>query len=375
MHIRLLNPLDTPAVKALWHLSFPEDSTAFVDWFFQTRYRPDYTWGLFLEGKLLANLQAFPQRIRLRGKELAVHMIVGAATHPDARRQGHMNRLIRHVFHALHNDHAASILYPFRYSFYRQMGYATVSERILASIPTSALPLSPTHGAAPIRGESEFSTLHAIQREFCRRFDGHALPAIEDTRLRFEEFQLEGANGLLAESKEWFAYFSQKDAVCTLHHIAYTSLAALHACLLACAHVQKSERIVLPLPKMDTLYEWLPDARGFHSLEPFLMLRILNIPDFLLGMTSRFDGSITIQIHDSVSDESAQWHIESKDRQIVRVSRVAASQRPDSTLSMIDFTRWACGMVSASELAFEGVENADILAFLAPQSNYFYDMY
>ena len=375
MHIRLLEPTDTPSVKALWRISFPEDSAAFVDWFFQTRYRPENTWGVFSAGQLVANLQAIPQSLCLRGKTLPVHMIVGAATHPDARRKGHMRRLIRHVFGILRDRHPASILYPFRFSFYRQMGYATISERIWSSVPLSALPSFPVPNVHTMDSKQFFANIPNIQESFCARFDGHPLPSSDDYRFRFQEFQIEQAEGMMADSQDWYAYFSQKNSICTIHQMAYTSFYALKSCLSALAHFKQPTRILFPLPRQDSLYEWLSDARGLYSLEPFLMLRILNIPAFLTGMQCVKNDKTVIQVDDPFLETSTRWQMDCRNEQILRVTAVPFSHPADVRLSMLDFTRWACGIVSVSDLDFEGVEHAEALSFLAPQNNYFYDMY
>jgi hypothetical protein len=75
-------------------------------------------------GEAVAAASAVPMRQNVRGLVLPMAGIVGVATHPLARRQGHVRKLLIRLLGDMRDDgHHVSALYPFRSSFYERFGY------------------------------------------------------------------------------------------------------------------------------------------------------------------------------------------------------------------------------------------------------------
>ena len=73
-------------------------------------------------GDTLAAVSAIPMRQNLRGAVLPMAGVAGVATHPLARRQGHVRALLRQLLDEMRDEgHPLSALYPFRPSFYEQV--------------------------------------------------------------------------------------------------------------------------------------------------------------------------------------------------------------------------------------------------------------
>lgn len=73
----------------------------------------------------LATVSAIPMRQNLRGTVLPMAGIAAVATHPLARRQGHVRTLLTQLLAEMRDEgHLVSALYPFRPSFYARFGYA-----------------------------------------------------------------------------------------------------------------------------------------------------------------------------------------------------------------------------------------------------------
>lgn len=372
INIRMLTDSETSLVQSIWTTCFPEDSPAFIDWYFKNRYRPEQTLGLFDDHDLLANLQMVPQKIVLRGNVLPAHMIVGAATLPKAQRNGYMQMLLHAAFEQCHTNTPISILYPFRYSFYRRMGYATVSDRIIATIPSvQILPQTVDYQAIH---ENDDLHLYEIDQIFANRFASHLIHAPYQITWQNQEFSLENAIGLKDEKNTWYAWYIIKENQCQVIALAYVSLQALHEALYALKIDSQQEQVQLALPRQDAPFEWLSDPRQLLSYEPFLMLRILDIPAVLLGMHCVTQADIVITIEDNFFQNTNQtWRIVATNG---RIQLVEKSTLPsDITLSIIDFTRWITGQCSYNDLVFEGIQHAEKLNFFSPQSSYFYDMY
>jgi predicted N-acetyltransferase YhbS len=73
----------------------------------------------------LATVTAIPMRQNVRGTVFPMAGIAGVATHPLARRQGHIRTLLTQLLGEMRDEgHLVSALYPFRPSFYARFGYA-----------------------------------------------------------------------------------------------------------------------------------------------------------------------------------------------------------------------------------------------------------
>lgn len=76
------------------------------------------------DGETLAAASAIPMRQNLRGAVLPMAGVAGVATHPLARRRGHVRALIHQLLDEMRDEgHALTALYPFRPSFYERFGY------------------------------------------------------------------------------------------------------------------------------------------------------------------------------------------------------------------------------------------------------------
>jgi predicted acetyltransferase len=88
-------------------------------------------------GDTRAAVTAIPMRQNVRGSVYPMAGIAGVATHPLARRQGHIRTLLTRLLGEMRDDgQPISALYPFRSSFYQRFGYI-------------GLPMPPTVSFAP----------------------------------------------------------------------------------------------------------------------------------------------------------------------------------------------------------------------------------
>ncbi|WP_200208817.1 GNAT family N-acetyltransferase [Micromonospora coerulea] len=77
------------------------------------------------DGTSVAAASAVPMRQNLRGRVLPMAGVAGVATHPLARRRGHVRALLHQLLDEMRDEgHQLSALHPFRASFYERFGYA-----------------------------------------------------------------------------------------------------------------------------------------------------------------------------------------------------------------------------------------------------------
>ncbi|MGC5017281.1 GNAT family N-acetyltransferase [Micromonospora sp. DT47] len=76
------------------------------------------------DGETCAAASAVPMRQNLRGAVLPMAGVAGVATHPLARRKGHVRALLHQLLDEMRDGgHPLTALYPFRASFYEKFGY------------------------------------------------------------------------------------------------------------------------------------------------------------------------------------------------------------------------------------------------------------
>ncbi|GAB3948560.1 GNAT family N-acetyltransferase [Micromonospora vulcania] len=94
-------------------------------------------------GTALAAGSAIPMRQNLRGTVLPMAGVAGVASHPLARRQGHVRTVLNQLLDEMRDEgHRLSALYPFRPSFYARFGYVGLPKpRTVTFAPADLGPL------------------------------------------------------------------------------------------------------------------------------------------------------------------------------------------------------------------------------------------
>jgi hypothetical protein len=91
-------------------------------------------------GTTLAAATAIPMRQNVRGSVYPMAGIAGVATHPLARRRGHVRTLLTQLLGDMRDGgHVVSALYPFRPSFYERFGYASLPKARTVSFSPAGL--------------------------------------------------------------------------------------------------------------------------------------------------------------------------------------------------------------------------------------------
>ncbi|MEV1328412.1 GNAT family N-acetyltransferase [Micromonospora costi] len=137
------------------------------------------------DGTTLAAATAIPMRQNLRGAVLPMAGVAGVASHPLARRQGHVRTLLHQLLDEMRDEgHLLTALYPFRPSFYARFGYVGLPKpRTVTFSPADLGPLL----RADLPGEVVWERIGAgypAWREFTERClrDQHGFALFPDYR-------------------------------------------------------------------------------------------------------------------------------------------------------------------------------------------------
>ena len=92
--MRYLEKGEQEKSRKLWSLAFPEDSEEFKDYYFKEKAKSSRILVKEENGEIFSMLHRNPYRIRLGEGEQTLDYIVGVATEPQRRHQGHMRDLL-----------------------------------------------------------------------------------------------------------------------------------------------------------------------------------------------------------------------------------------------------------------------------------------
>lgn len=146
----LKTPEEQERTKDLYREIFPEDTEAFLDFYYKER--PKRILAMEEDGQIIAMLHLNPFLLSFFGKEITASYIYAVATKKEKRRQGIMRELLRYSFQLLKEEgEAFCILIPVAESIYSPYGFRTVAKlaleesepeegiNVLYAVPTKAL--------------------------------------------------------------------------------------------------------------------------------------------------------------------------------------------------------------------------------------------
>ncbi|GAA3327877.1 hypothetical protein GCM10020331_069590 [Ectobacillus funiculus] len=86
----------------------------------RSRFKPEETWGVFIQNRLAAQLTLIPLQIYLHGKKtFSMGGIASVSTWPEFRRQGLVAHLLTHAMELMkENGQTISFLTPFAFDFF-----------------------------------------------------------------------------------------------------------------------------------------------------------------------------------------------------------------------------------------------------------------
>ena len=313
------------------------------------------------DGRPVATVLVHSMRQNVRGAVVPMAGVAGVATHPEARRRGHMRTLLSHALvDARDRGLMVSCLYPVRASFYERFGYVSLPRPITATFSSASL--IPTLGAG-VDGEVVLQSAA----------DGGA-EAVE-----FVERQVAGRHGrvgradLLRElGQVWLAIARRGGEVVGL--MAYTlsgyagelasglflfedPAARLLLLQWIARHDGQIATVRLSLPPDAHPELWCTDfavksvAETVYPGSPAPMGRLLSL-DALNGMCTSSAASVTVAVTDVVLGADSVCHLISGDGR--RVTAEPAAGEPALTITGPGLAALVYGAQSSDELAAYG---------------------
>ncbi len=159
----------TSEIRELWKICFPKEDPRYIDFYFKNIYDPRNCYVNVVDGKVVSAIMRNPHAIMFNGRVLQASMLVGAATLPDYRRQGHMKELMDVVLDACEHSELITMIQSEDPSLYEQFGFRTIYRRTDYRIERKDVKRITNFGCAY---EPTAIDLLKVYSAFIRRFNG-----------------------------------------------------------------------------------------------------------------------------------------------------------------------------------------------------------
>ncbi|MCS6882965.1 MAG: GNAT family N-acetyltransferase [Oscillochloridaceae bacterium] len=320
MHIvltyRPLTEQDLDQFIALEQYAFPANYASYVSTEVAAD-RLERLRGVFAGDALAAQLEVIPLRVQAGAGDVPAAGIGAVASAPQARRQGHVALLLRHLADELRAGGVPlAILYPFKPSFYRRYGWAIFFERRMYSGPPERFAsFRAAPGAWERAGAEQIEEFDRIYRGALR---GRFGPIARDAA--WWRDRVLHAHGRPRQAYIWRDEQGQGRSYLIYHlrndddgrRMEFRELVALDPTARAqlfhfiAGHQDQVQRVRFRAPADAPVNLLFPDPLEC-SVEPDFMLRLLDVPAALEAypFAPGASGRLTLAVHDDWIAENA----------------------------------------------------------------------
>ena len=345
----------------------PHPSGAPDDW---RRWLPYHgarrTFVLLEDGEAVATASAIAMTQNVRGVVLPMGGVAGVATHPAARRKGHVRGLLTGLVADMRSwGWAVSTLYPFRSSFYQRFGYALFPKAVtarfspddLAGLPETDPPAEITllRGKEALAAYLDFVTIRqpevhgfalapdATEGHFIDK-DDHwvALAKVGGTPVGVMEYHITKHAGELVAER--FIYAGAVGRLALLQWVA--------------RHVDQVSTVQLSLPPGSQPELWLTDLSVTTESRTAVphwnppMGRVLSV-EGLAGIEAG-PGELVLELVDDVLPAASGRYALAGEGGRLAVQRLPADGAADVTVSAVGLAALVYGVADPDEVALRG---------------------
>ncbi|MBD2848198.1 GNAT family N-acetyltransferase, partial [Paenibacillus sp. IB182496] len=309
------------------------------DW--KRRFESLHVWGAFEGESLQAMLIVIPLHMYLQGQSVEMGGVASVATWPEQRRNGAVKRLIQQALQHMRSEGQAwSMLAPFSYGFYRKYGWEMLTEHRTYTLAKTQLPQPQDVGGRverrPVLNGALAKELSPLYEAYASRYNG----TLQRTLEWWETSVFKRKSGQAAiyynEANEPRGYvvYACKNRNLHVHElVALDEQARRGIWRFLSNHDSMINHLYWSAPMDDRLPAQLPDPRIGQSIEPYFMVRIVDV----MGALSDYpfetvSGASSVRcIRLTIEDATCAWNqgvfeLTPEAAGSVRVSRASADE-------------------------------------------------
>lgn len=301
----------------------------------------------------------------IRGNRHPAPGLSAVATPPENRRRGYVERLLENVLEEYRTrGDQFSLLWPFRYRFYRNYGWETCSAHLAYSCEPAALSFSRERADEKGRyrpvSDDEYGELASVYEAYSSRY-GLSVTRTEDW-WRHRVFEGWGTDPYVyvwernGEVRGYLTYTIDGewgDRTMQVREMAFLDHEALLALCAYCAnHDSQVSTVRFGLPTDVTLLDLAPDPEDLDcELKTGGMARLVDVAASLSALEyPTVDAQLTLAVSDPLVDwNDGRFHLDAGDG-TVTCETAARDHEPDATLDIGALTQLAVGYRSAEDL-------------------------
>ncbi|AXI07645.1 GNAT family N-acetyltransferase [Oceanobacillus zhaokaii] len=268
-------------------------------------------WGWIEEDKLAAKVHVIPLSVLINGQPFKMGGVAGVATWPEYRRSGIVKKLLFHALKEMKKDgQIVSYLHPFSIPFYRKFGWEVGFNDKKYIIPIESLKRKWNVDGYVRKVPATNKVLQRIYGNFAKNYNG---ALIRDEKWWEQRVLNDKSNIVVAYNHDDYAVgylmYHVKENVLTLKEMAYETLDGWKQLLEFIGnHDSMAKEVRMTVPENDHLPLLLDEPRFEQKIEPYFMMRIVDVPAFLKTypfLKHSTKGTVTLHVVDSFLEENS----------------------------------------------------------------------
>lgn len=248
--VRYATANDKERIREIWGICFG-DSKAFMNWFFENRFFPDFTSCFTENGVIMSVMQSYPLHLKLRGELLPASMLAGVSTLPECAGKGYMSKVFTHYMHGVRERGLSVVVHtPANIKTFLSKGHYPVTDTLHVNVESarhSALPYGIEHHSLI----HNLAKIHVCYQHCIGHYSGPISRTIADIAYKFRDYASDGAQSITyTEGRQlqgYSVYYNMDDK---LHAEEFFALdeSAYMALFLALCHIANGKKLHIKLP-------------------------------------------------------------------------------------------------------------------------------
>ena len=356
MNIRYAVKKDLENIKDIWNYCFG-DEEAFVNYYFNNKYKPENTIIIEENDELMSSLQLNQYKINLNNKVYNTSYVVGVSTYPNARGKGYMKDMMDFALNELYKkDQLVSLLMPIDYRLYKKYGYEHCYDQIEYKLNIEELKQFKIVGDFKKITNNHINYMMDIYNEFLLNTNGYVVRDKNYYENLFKEIKCE--NGHMYIHKEenyegYIIYFIMEDTM-FVREMCYKNINSLKSMLkFVYNHNTQCKKVTIMSPTIDSIRYILPNLKTSEiNIKPFMMGRVINLEKFLntLSIECNDLDSVYIDIIDNqIKENNNVFEISVKDN---KVKAIKSNTKADIALSINYISQLAFSYIDIEKVLF-----------------------
>ena len=182
--IRYAKPEEKNELKAMWQEAFAFDDGGYTDYYFDCAYDLGKHYVLEENGEIVSMLHTHRRPYMINNRMVATSMILGVATKPEHKRQGHMRALMNEVLSQLEHQELLTLIQAYNPRLYEPFGFEIVYKRHTYTFNRDNY-TNQCSNAVP--GDYKVEDLLQVYGRFVKHFTGYKMRSLADFELYLEE--------------------------------------------------------------------------------------------------------------------------------------------------------------------------------------------